>query len=45
VLFGLVHRGGLRAQILEEGEIHVGDRVEPTGEYGTAGPLPSTDDH
>lgn len=25
----LVHRGGLRAQILEEGVIRVGDRIEP----------------
>ena len=29
VLAGLVHRGGLRAQVLTEGEIHVGDRIEP----------------
>ena len=28
VLRGLVHRGGLRAQILTEGKIHVGDAVE-----------------
>ena len=28
VLPGLVHRGGLRAQILTAGMIHVGDRVE-----------------
>jgi len=29
VLDGLVHRGGLRAQILTEGEIRVGDPIEP----------------
>ena len=29
VLRGLVHRGGLRAAILSEGEISVGDKVEP----------------
>jgi len=29
VLDGLVHRGGLRAQILTEGDIHVGDPIEP----------------
>lgn len=28
VLRGLVHRGGLRADVLSDGEIHVGDRVE-----------------
>jgi hypothetical protein len=27
VLRALVHRGGLRADILEDGEIRVGDRV------------------
>ncbi len=25
----LVHRGGLRAEILEGGEIRIGDRIEP----------------
>jgi MOSC domain-containing protein YiiM len=30
VLPGLVHRGGLRAQILTEGIIRVGQRVKPT---------------
>ena len=30
VLGGLVHRGGLRAQILTEGEIRVGDRIAPS---------------
>ena len=29
VLAGLIHRGGLRAQILTEGEIRVGDRIHP----------------
>jgi MOSC domain-containing protein YiiM len=29
VLKGLVHRGGLRAQVLLEGEISVGDRIVP----------------
>jgi MOSC domain-containing protein YiiM len=29
VLAGLVHRGGLRAEILSEGTIRVGDVVEP----------------
>jgi MOSC domain-containing protein YiiM len=28
VLRGLVHRGGLRADVLSDGEIRVGDRVE-----------------
>lgn len=27
-LKGLVHKGGLRAQILAEGEIHIGDRIQ-----------------
>jgi MOSC domain-containing protein YiiM len=31
VLGGLVHRGGLRAQILTEGTIRVGDSVVPKG--------------
>ena len=29
VLQGLVHKGGLRAQILSEGEIRVGDSIRP----------------
>lgn len=29
VLAALVHRGGLRAQILTEGTIRIGDRIEP----------------
>ena len=32
VLRGLVHRGGLRAAILSEGEIAVGDEVAPVAE-------------
>lgn len=28
VLRGLVHRGGLRADVLSDGEIRVGDRIE-----------------
>jgi len=31
VLPGLVHRGGLRAQILSEGTIQLGDTVKPDG--------------
>lgn len=31
VLPGLVHRGGLRAQILSEGTIQLGDAVKPDG--------------
>jgi len=30
VLSGLVHRGGLRAEIVTEGVIHVGDPIAPT---------------
>src|SRR5216683_2241589 len=29
VMTGLIHRGGLRAQILSEGVVHVGDTVRP----------------
>jgi MOSC domain-containing protein YiiM len=29
VMSGLIHRGGLRAQVLSEGVIHVGDTVRP----------------
>lgn len=29
ILGGLVHRGGLRAQILNDGNIRVGDRIRP----------------
>jgi hypothetical protein len=31
VLRGLVHRGGLRADVLSGGEIRTGDRVEALG--------------
>jgi len=31
VLSGLLHRGGLRAEILTEGVIHVGDPIAPAG--------------
>ena len=27
-MMGLLHRGGLRAQVLDEGELRVGDPVE-----------------
>lgn len=43
VLAGLVHRGGLRAQILSEGDIRVGDRIEAIAGAGTSGPeMPDT---
>lgn len=46
VLSGLVHRGGLRAQILTEGEIHVGDGIELLGETAVAsGPRERVTDH
>jgi hypothetical protein len=32
ILRALVHRGGLRADILEPGEIKIGDRIELVGE-------------
>ncbi len=39
ILGGLIHRGGLRAQILTDGVIKVGDVVEiATGEAGTKEP-------
>ena len=44
VLAGLVHRGGLRAKILTEGEIREGDPVEPLGPAGDT-PSPATHDH
>jgi len=34
VLRGLVHRGGLRADIVRDGEIAVGDTIEPAQEGG-----------
>jgi len=39
VLGGLVHRGGLRAQILTEGRIQVGDPVVPLEGAAVAGPI------
>ncbi len=40
ILSGLVHRGGLRAQILNEGTIRVGDPITPVSE---APPPPETE--
>ena len=34
VLVGLIHRGGLRARILTEGTIHVGDVIRPPARTG-----------
>ena len=46
VLGGLVHRGGLRAQVLSEGDIHVGDPIEPVeGAPVSAGPPIVAADH
>src|SRR5256884_3657317 len=46
VLAGLIHRGGLRAQILNAGEIHVGDRISPAAASGTRKPRPlAVEDH
>src|SRR5437667_10823270 len=46
VLAGLLHRGGLRAQILNAGEIHVGDRISPAAASGTRKPRPpAVEDH
>ena len=42
VLQGLVHRGGLRAQVLNEGTIHVGDTVEWEPDSAYAPDLPGT---
>ncbi len=39
VLGGLVHRGGLRAQILTEGRIRVGDPIVPLEAAAVAGPI------
>jgi MOSC domain-containing protein YiiM len=48
VIGGLVHRGGLRAKILTEGQIRVGDRITPRPASesiaGTVAAAP-TDDH
>lgn len=44
VLAGLVHRGGLRAQILTEGTIQAGDPITPIGPSPTA-PRPDAARH
>jgi MOSC domain-containing protein YiiM len=41
VLAGLIHRGGLRAQILNAGEIRVGDRIALANRSGTRKPRPT----
>jgi MOSC domain-containing protein YiiM len=41
VLAGLIHRGGLRAQILNAGEIRVGDRIALANRSGTGKPRPT----
>lgn len=43
VVPGLVHRGGLRAQVLTDGTIRVGDPVVPLG--GARDPLPRSEGH
>jgi len=47
VLAGLVHRGGLRAQILVGGEIRVGDPIAPAGatEASAVTPMTTADEH
>src|SRR5437867_11902380 len=47
VLAGLVHRGGLRAQILVGSEIRVGDPIVPAdaSEVRAAAPLTSAEGH
>src|SRR5881296_4651560 len=47
VLAGLIHRGGLRAQILVGGEIRVGDPIAPAdaSEARTAAPIVGADEH
>ena len=39
---GLIHRGGLRAQILTPGEIRVGDAIRPLNEMGSPEMAPHT---
>jgi MOSC domain-containing protein YiiM len=48
LIAGLVHRGGLRAQILTEGEIRVGDPILPRGSVSKPPGFPAkarADDH
>jgi MOSC domain-containing protein YiiM len=48
LIAGLVHRGGLRAQILTEGEIRVGDPILPRGIVSKPAGTPAkgiADDH
>lgn len=45
VLGGLVHRGGLRAQILTEGVIQVGDPIVPSDSAPVDGPGGGPADH
>src|SRR3989475_1237804 len=47
VLAGLIHRGGLRAQILIGGEIRAGDPIVPAdaSEVRAAAPLTSAEEH
>ncbi len=42
---GLVHRGGLRAKILTEGEIRAGDKVKPLRRAARSPTPPSPDEH
>jgi len=48
IIAGLVHRGGLRAKILTEGEIRVGDPIVPRGiplRSGEPSDVQRTEDH